>query len=517
MAKLTGTPAPDELVGTLEDDMLLGLDGDDRLHGGLGDDLLVGGRGDDRLDGGSGVDRASWGDAPGRGSGGFHGMWISLAAGVAEAVTGRDEHGFWQRDPVLERDALVGIENATGTTHHDHVEGDAGRNTLHGLAGRDEVEGLGGDDTLAGDAGDDGLRGGDGDDLLYGGTGADQLEGGPGDDRAYAGPGDDRLLGDLGDDLLHGGDGDDRFSDGSLEPEAPEETGNDRYDGGAGVDTVDYHELSFAAEGQGGVLVLLSYFGVSAGWARHGEEADRLVGIENVVGTDRDDVLSGNAADNVLTGLGGDDRLFGRGGDDVLVVGSEPGPGGANLADGGAGDDTLLGWGGSDDRLLGGQGADLLGGGAHALAEAADQDRLDLGQDAAQDRVVHQLGRSIVGLEGGGVDRVLAFDPLLDLLAVEMHQSSAFGDVSLVDARDFLDSNDDGLLNDDDQELSALGADLVLDLGAVWERAFAADLPDDRPQQLVLAGIGSLSADRVTIPDLEPGWSLVAEPPDPLF
>lgn len=511
MATLRGTPGPDHLPGTAEADALYGLGGNDLLEGGPGDDLFVGGHGDDHLEGGEDFDTASWGDAPGRGSGGFWGMWISLAAGLAEAAVGQTGDGFWQRAPNLERDSLAGIEGLKGSTRHDYLGGDGGANLLHGLAGRDELEGLAGDDRLYGDAGDDLVRGGAGQDVLHGGGGADEIDGGIGDDVAYGGAGDDTLVGDLGADRLYGGEGEDRFLDGSLEPGGPEETGSDRYDGRDGVDTVDYHR-STAADGAGLIVQLTD--SLAPGTARQGEEIDRLLSIENVIGSERNDVIVGNDAANLLTGLGGDDRLYGRGGDDILIVGSEARTGADNFAEGGAGDDLIRGWGGSDDRLLGGSGADRLEGGSHALAEVGDSDRLELGRDFAADQARFELSQSVVGLAGGGVDRVYDFDPTSDLLDLHLRRSSAFGPISVVDVGDFLDSDDNGVLDEADQEVSALGPDLMLDLGSVWERAFAVDLPDDRPQQVVLVEVASLEADRVMTPQLEPGWQLVTEPAD---
>ena len=65
--------------------------------------------------------------------------------------------------------------------------------------------------------------------------------------------------------------------------------------------------------------------------------------IENAIGTEAGDTITGNFAANSLEGRGGDDHLIGKGGDDTLS--------------GGAGDDTLEG-GAGDDILTGGDGFD---------------------------------------------------------------------------------------------------------------------------------------------------------------
>ena len=66
---------------------------------------------------------------------------------------------------------------------------------------------------------------------------------------------------------------------------------------------------------------------------------DAISAIENVIGSQGNDVLTGNGDDNVLIGQAGSDTLDGAGGNDRL--------------DGRAGIDTLIGGGGNDMRLGG--------------------------------------------------------------------------------------------------------------------------------------------------------------------
>ncbi len=65
-----------------------------------------------------------------------------------------------------------------------------------------------------------------------------------------------------------------------------------------------------------------------------------LYDVENIIGTNKDDVIIGDGADNHFQGAEGDDFLSGQGGNDVLV--------------GGAGNDTLEGGSGSDQFVLDG-------------------------------------------------------------------------------------------------------------------------------------------------------------------
>ena len=63
--------------------------------------------------------------------------------------------------------------------------------------------------------------------------------------------------------------------------------------------------------------------------------ASTLVSIENVFGTNFNDILTGNGADNVFSGLAGNDQLTGGGGNDTLNGGS-----GNDVLNGGTGSDT---------------------------------------------------------------------------------------------------------------------------------------------------------------------------------
>src|SRR5581483_5895339 len=124
------------------------------------------------------------------------------------------------------------------------------------------------------------------------------------------GGGDDTLIGNDGDDTLIGGSGADVLL------------------GGNGNDTVSY-----AGSTSGLIANLLTRSGVGGD-----AQGDTYTSIENVVGSEGNDLLMGDASAN---------RLDGGGGNDVVSAG--------------AGDDTLVG-GAGDDTLFGGTGADVLQG-----------------------------------------------------------------------------------------------------------------------------------------------------------
>ena len=226
----------------------------------------------------------------------------------------------------------------------------------------------------------------------------------------YTGDGDDRIRTNAGDDLINGGMGDDLMV------------------GGAGSDTVDYSTAESA------VTVRL-HTGLSQNTG--GAGIDRLMQIENLIGSDYDDHLTGNWADNTLTGGLGNDHLRGRNGNDTLVgnFGDDTLAGGAgnDTLYGGAGDDSLRGDNGND-ALVGGAGMDTLrgnagndtlygnddddvllgGGGSDTLYGGNGNDRLDGGsladhmEGGAGDDVyvVNHVDDMILELAGEGMDTV---------------------------------------------------------------------------------------------------------------
>ncbi len=123
-------------------------------------------------------------------------------------------------------------------------------------------------------------------------------------------------------DVLHGGAGDDVISAGAGDDVLDGGLGNDTLDGGEGRDTVYYQRAT------SGVTVDLS-IGIAVS-----DGLDRLISIENVVGSAFDDYVKGDDGANWLMGWGGHDLLVGGAGNDTLI--------------GGTGDDTIVGGSGFD-------------------------------------------------------------------------------------------------------------------------------------------------------------------------
>ena len=208
---------------------------------------------------------------------------------------------------VLRRDVVV-----VGRGGNDRICTGGGKDYVSGGSGHDQVRTGSGRDTLLGGEGQDYLNGGTGDDRVQGGHGgSDTLVGGTGDDRLLGGDdqaGGDYIFGGEGADQLVGGSG---FADGDFLVGGE---GTDLLEGGSGVDTA-----SFA----------FSEVGVQVDLAAGTSSTDSLAGIENVDGSDLDDVITGSALDNRLNGNDGLDAIAGGPGNDYV--------------DGGAGQDTLDG------------------------------------------------------------------------------------------------------------------------------------------------------------------------------
>ena len=82
-----------------------------------------------------------------------------------------------------------------------------------------------------------------------------------------------------------------------------------------------------------------------------------------LLGTNKDDGLTGREGDDKIRGLGGKDGIFGGAGNDVIYAG--PGDDPSLWGDDGpaAGDDVIYGGPGDEEEIVGGNGADVIYGG----------------------------------------------------------------------------------------------------------------------------------------------------------
>lgn len=445
MALLTGTPGDDVLAGTPEADVIHGLGGDDILDGEAGDDLLLGGAGNDILRGGAGNDRLEGGAGTDSLFGGDGDDTLVLAVGGQANIDGGSGH-----DRLLLAGWSGTIDLGAGTIT-GHLPSFSGT-----ISGVEEVV-LEGQLDGAGRYNSSILIGSDADERL---TGQNAIYGAGGNDILSLTA--VRVGEHVPPNVLDGGDGDDllqysRFLD-SFDFSTNFSTD---ISGGAGWDVLAFGTLIYRDYIRGQGFPLISY-GISVD-LELGEATvldglefrfmpDVITGVEGVIGTAQNDILSGDANDNSLDGAAGDDRIRGGAGSDILAGGdgfdwlllegataptsvdlaagiAQDGLGGtdtisgfeavqgsdqddtirggaaAETLHGGAGRDTLAGGGGNDilrgeagnDTLEGGEGDDLLQGG-----EGNDVLRGDAGNDTLQGGAGDDL------LDGGdGFDTML--------------------------------------------------------------------------------------------------------------
>ncbi|HUT48382.1 MAG TPA: Ig-like domain-containing protein, partial [Alphaproteobacteria bacterium] len=292
------------MTGGVGNDSFIGGTGADTITGGGGYDIIEGGAGGDTLDGGVGIDTLSYAASAA-------GVTVDLGAGTA---SGGDAAS----------DTISNFENIIGSANADDLTGDAGANILVGAAGADTLDGAGDSDTASYAASTLAVNV-----SLASGTGTG------GDAQGDVLTNIENLIGSDWDDTLTG-NADDNVIEGGL--------GSDVIDGGNSIDTVSYVGSTAA------VTVNLG-----AGTASGGDAAgDTISNVENLMGSNYDDALTGDTGDNTLSGGLGDDTLTGGDGNDTLS-----GDAGSDLLIGGAGDDVFLfGTGDGDDTVQGG----LVGG-----------------------------------------------------------------------------------------------------------------------------------------------------------
>ena len=302
----------ENVMGSAFNDMLTGDAGANILNGGKGDDTLIGGAGADTLIGGDGNDTADYSSSAAS-------IVVNLALGSGQ---GGDAQG----------DTLISIENVVGTAFDDTLTGNAGSNNLYGGAGNDHFVASGGGDHYDGGAGSDWV------DYRPSGvgvyvnlaTGVGHFGFAEGDtytsiENIHGSNFDDTLIGDDNANVIYGGGGSDHIYGGGGNDMIYSGGGYDSIDGGAGIDTVSY------SDSWSYVVVNLE-----TGVGQYGAASrDTIVNVENVVGSNYNDTLTGDAGANKLDGGAGNDVLHGGAGNDILIGGS-----GADVLDGGDGVDT---------------------------------------------------------------------------------------------------------------------------------------------------------------------------------
>ncbi len=419
---LIGTNGADNIDGLGGNDTISGFDGSDTLNGSAGDDVLIGGSGNNEYYGGAGVDKfvieqRSFGldtifDFTINETIDLSDESLSNLTSISD-LTMRDQfiEGFgnvvWiDLGNGVETLVIIGVQSSDLTATNFIFGGGVGGQIITGTSGDDNIIGTIGNDTIRGYDGDDTIEGGSGDDSIKGDLGADSLVGGDGND--YLDAGGNSGSGQLDNDTLIGGDGNDfillRNGDNLVEGGA----GADTINGGFGIDTLSYANSTAAVD------IHLGYKTASGGDAT----GDVLVGnIENIIGSDYDDLLVGNGLDNEIRGEVGNDSIRSGDGTDTLYGGS-----GIDTIDGGNGDDILYGEDGDgilksrndNDTIYGGNGADKLYGGAGNDALYGDADNDTIRGDDGEDTIDGGAGKDNIYLGNDTATDVVVFSNLTD-------------------------------------------------------------------------------------------------------
>jgi Ca2+-binding RTX toxin-like protein len=299
---ISGGFGNDTLQGLAGNDFLHGDEGNDTIQGGADNDWMSGGVGDDSLDGGAGTNDIAGFMLP-EGMVGDLRVVNGTGANAGMLVVQRVNGGTVE-DLFLVSVDQSGTATVTGINSAAHLGTDtiSGVEQLHFFP-QNAPPGV----QFTSIA------------IRVGGPGDEQINGFGNADIMLGGTGNDTLRGFAGDDAIRGGEGNDIVIGGG---------GNDYLDGGAGYDRAAYGGAS------NGVTVDLNLQGQAQ---NTGQGMDILVGIENVNGSNFNDVLVGDGGDNWLLGLAGNDTISGGAGNDLIDVGA-----GDHMLDGGAGNDTLV-------------------------------------------------------------------------------------------------------------------------------------------------------------------------------
>ncbi len=428
---LTGGISGDTLTGGADSDIILGGYGDDTLAGAGGNDILSDGAGTDTLTGGAGAD-----------------LFILCGDGALDTVTdfdpAEDSLDLSSYHMLYDASQLDVTSTSWGAilTYQDEV-----LHVYRAGGGALDASHFQTADTLLLDRPPNGFNYFP--ETVNGTAADDTIEGNAGFDTLYGLAGNDTLMWSGGGDLFYGG---------------------------TGVDTVSY------AQANTGVLVNLA-----TGAADLAAWGDQFDSIENLIGSDFDDVLVGDAGNNELIGGAGNDILCGGDGQDRLDGGAGMDSVSFALSTQGITISLLHGTGGDGDMLIsiegvigsdhadditgdngenqlaGGDGADILRGldGNDAL-EGNDGDDTLYGNDgddtlqggAGDDTLIGGYGNDT--LEGGNDEDTLVGDHGDDIL------DGGDGDDTLIGgegADQFIGGN-----GFDTVDYSALGSGLVLDL-----------------------------------------------------
>lgn len=413
-------------------DTLYGAGGNDLLSGGSGDDVLTGGNGNDSFYGGSGIDTIIGGNGADMIRGGHDTDELFGGGGGDTFLIYSGEmfdniYGGNGKDELNLTGAIV----ANGV--YDFAAGTMSSSQFAGTFILDSIESF---------------VDGDSDSTIYDLNGDFTINAGGGNDTVYehAGGGKDVFRLGAGNDLLIIGTN----NIGGV--------GSDIFNGGNGVDTIDYSNVSFSA-GNNVVIDL------SSGTISRNGASEAVVAFENVIGSQGSEEIIGNGADNIIDagtgtdtvrGNNGNDTLSGGGGNDDLFGGN-----GADTVFGGTGSDELTGASGNDDlhgenggdELFGGKGHDDLygGGGNDILAGGKGHD--DLYGGGGNDVFVFE--------DAFGDDTIYDFGPNNNKEKIDLSAVTAITGFADLNNNHMTQDGDDVLIEDGNHSIRLIDVDIA--------------------------------------------------------
>lgn len=354
--------------------------GNNTITTGSGNDTIVSGTGLSNITAGNGTNSITIGNANSTVVGGTGSDTVTY--NLTTNVYANIDTGFAGTSlGTAQANRLVDIDHLTGGSGNDTLIGNNGDNILRGGAGNDSIFGGGGNDTIYGGSGADTIDGGTGNNtavytssvlvsltdglsrtnangdvlgsgtIVNGGIAGRATGGSTASDEAFGdvltniqnltveGSGSSYLIGNSQANRLTGGSGND-----TLEGIG----GGDTLDGAGGTDTATYVHANAGVKASLGATgldskaaaALAAAGGISANTGTiNGLASDTLISIENLTGTQYDDVLVARNGGSTLRGGNGNDTLIGGTGDDYL--------------DGGNGNDVIYATQGRDTVVAG--------------------------------------------------------------------------------------------------------------------------------------------------------------------
>ncbi|WP_200154030.1 beta strand repeat-containing protein [Chromatium okenii] len=259
----------ENLIGSQYNDSLTGDGKDNRLDGSTGADLLTGGEGNDTYI----VDSAD--------------IVVETSTATTQIDTVESSVSYILSKNV-ENLVLTGKDavNGTGNELPNVITGNGSANVLDGMAGADRLEGGAGNDRYIVDSFDTVVE--------KAGMGTDTVLA----DISYLLPANVENLQLLGSENLNG-------TGNTLANVIYPNTGDNILKGGGGIDTVSYQ---FGVIGTGGTGVRVD-LAITTAQLTGGSGTDTLVGFSNITGSIYSDFLSVTDTDNVLDGLDGSDTV----------------------------------------------------------------------------------------------------------------------------------------------------------------------------------------------------------------